>query len=49
MGWNTVMKKFEQLTQAHISPQLQRGIEEAVANLENIQVSELTSLLGKIR
>ena len=49
MGWNTVTKKFEQLTQAHISPQLQRGIEEAVANLENIQVSELTSLLEKLR
>lgn len=49
MGWNTVTKKFEQLTQAHISPQLQREIIEVVASLESIQVSELTSLLGKIR
>jgi 2-methylcitrate dehydratase len=49
MGWNTVIKKFEQLSQARISPQLQREIEEAVANLENIQVSELMSLLGKIK
>jgi len=48
MGWNTITKKFKQLTQARISPQLQREIEDAVANLENIQVSELTSLLGKI-
>jgi hypothetical protein len=48
MGWNTVIKKFEQLSQARISPQLQREIEEAVANLENIQMSELMSLLGKI-
>jgi 2-methylcitrate dehydratase len=48
MGWNTVIKKFEQLSQARISPQLQREIEDAVANLENIQVSELMSLLGKI-
>lgn len=49
MGWNTVIKKFEQLSQARISPQLQREIEEAVANLENIHVSELMSLLGKIK
>jgi 2-methylcitrate dehydratase len=49
MGWNTVTRKFEQLSQARISPPLQREIEEAVANLENIQVSELMSLLGKIK
>jgi 2-methylcitrate dehydratase len=49
MGWNTITKKFEQLSQARISPQLQREIEEAVANLENIQVSELMSRLGKIK
>ena len=48
MGWNTITKKFEQLTQARIPLQLQREIEDAVANLENIQVSELTSLLGKL-
>jgi 2-methylcitrate dehydratase len=48
MGWNTITKKFEQLTQARISPQLQREIEDAVANLENIRVSELTNLLGQI-
>jgi 2-methylcitrate dehydratase len=49
MGWNTITKKFEQLTQARIPPQLQEEIEEAVVDLENIQVSELTSLLGKIK
>jgi 2-methylcitrate dehydratase len=48
MGWNTVSRKFEQLTQKRISPQLQRVIEDTVANLENIQLSELTRLLGKI-
>ena len=48
MGWNTITKKFEQLTQARISPQLRREIEDAVANLENIRVSELTNLLGHI-
>jgi 2-methylcitrate dehydratase len=49
MGWNTVTKKFEQLSQARVSHQLQGEIEAAVANLENIQVSELMSLLGKIK
>ena len=49
MGWNTVTKKFEQLTLARIAPQLRREIVEAVASLESIQVSELTSLLGKIK
>lgn len=49
MGWNTITKKFEQLSQARIAPQLQREIEDAVANLENIQVSELMNLLGKIK
>jgi 2-methylcitrate dehydratase len=48
MRWDTVVEKFEQLSRARISLQLQREIEDAVANLENIQVSELTSLLGKI-
>lgn len=49
MVWNTVIKKFEQLSQARISAKLQREIEEAVTNLENIQVSELMSLLRKIK
>ena len=48
MGWNTITKKFEQLTQTRLSPQLQQEIEEAVANLDNIHVNDLTSLLGKI-
>jgi 2-methylcitrate dehydratase len=48
MRWDTVSRKFEQLSQARIPPQLQREIEEAVVNLENIQVGELMSLLGKL-
>jgi hypothetical protein len=48
MEWETVSRKFDQLSQASISPRQQRAIQEAVANLENIQVRELTSLLGKI-
>ena len=48
MGWNTVSRKFEQLTLKRIPAQLQQVIEDTVANLENIQLSELTGLLGKI-
>jgi 2-methylcitrate dehydratase len=48
MGWNTVSRKFEQLTLKRIPPQLQRDIEDTVANLETIQLGELTSLLGNI-
>lgn len=49
MQWETIVKKFEQLSQARIPLPLQQGIEEAVAHLENIEVSELASLLGKVK
>ncbi len=49
MRWDTITKKFEQLSQARIPLQLRQGIEGAVAHLENIQVSELTSLLEKVK
>lgn len=48
MDWETVSRKFEQLSQARLSPRQQRAIEDAVANLENIRVRELTSLMEKI-
>ncbi len=48
MRWDTITEKFEQLSQLRVPLQLQQEIEEAIANLENIQVSELTSLLGKV-
>lgn len=49
MRWDTITEKFEQLSQLRVPLQLQQEIEEAVANLEHIQVSELTSLLGKVK
>jgi 2-methylcitrate dehydratase len=49
MRWDTVIEKFEQLSESRVPPQLRQEIEQAVANLENIQVSEMTSLLGKIK
>ena len=48
MQWETVVKKFEQLSQPHITKALQVEIEEAVNQLEKIQVRELMSLLEKV-
>jgi 2-methylcitrate dehydratase len=49
MQWNTVVKKFEQLTESHISNAFQIEIEEAVYNLENFHIRDLTALLGRAR
>jgi 2-methylcitrate dehydratase len=49
MQWDTVVKKFEQLSQEHITRSLQGEIEDAVLHLENIRVRELTHLLEKIK
>jgi 2-methylcitrate dehydratase len=48
MQWETVVKKFEQLSQDHLSGSLQAEIKDAVLNLEHIQVRELTRLLEKV-
>lgn len=47
--WETVVGKFEQLSQEHTSKLLQSEIEEAIHHLERIKVHELTALLGKIK
>jgi len=49
MTWETLVKKFEQLSQNRITKKQQLNIENAVANLENIQVSELCGILEKIK
>jgi 2-methylcitrate dehydratase len=49
MQWKTVTEKFERLSQGRLALSLQGEIEGAVANLENIQISELTRLLGQVR
>jgi 2-methylcitrate dehydratase len=48
MQWETAVKKFERLSQGHASGQQQKKIEEAVLDLENIKVHQLTSLLESL-
>jgi 2-methylcitrate dehydratase len=45
MRWDTAVKKFEQLSQAHLSSSQQKEIEVAVMELENIHIGDLTQLL----
>ncbi len=47
--WETIVKKFEQLSQDRVARTLQRKIETAVDQLEDIPVSKLTSLLEKVK
>src|SRR5574338_540285 len=44
MRWERITEKFEQLSRRRVPLQLQREIEDAVANLETIQARELASL-----
>ena len=48
MRWDTVARKFERLSAPYADQDLRREIIEAVANLEAIQVADLTRLLGKV-
>ncbi len=48
MRWETITRKFEQLSQARLSPPLQQRLGEVVAHLEDVQVSELAGLLEKV-
>lgn len=49
MEWDTVVKKFEQLSQAHLAVTLRVEIEDAVRHLENVPVRDLTALLEKVK
>jgi 2-methylcitrate dehydratase len=49
MQWETVVKKFEQLSQAHLDSLRQARIEEAVLHLESMPVRDLTALLEKVK
>jgi 2-methylcitrate dehydratase len=49
MHWETVVRKFEQLSQNHLDTSHQADIVEAVLHLEGLQVHELASLLEKIK
>jgi 2-methylcitrate dehydratase len=48
MEWETVVKKFAQLSQGRLPGSLQSEIVDAVLHLEGIQVRELTALLEKV-
>ena len=45
MMWDTVVNKFERLSQSHASSSLQKQIEDTVLNLENLPIRDLTTLL----
>jgi 2-methylcitrate dehydratase len=48
MSWETAVEKFEKLVAPHTDRSLYQGIIGAVSQLESIEVSELTGLLGKV-
>ncbi len=49
MSWATVARKFERLSAPYANRDLRREIIEAVANLESIQVADLTRLLSEVQ
>ena len=49
MSWETVVQKFERLSYSVSTAALRRQLAEAVANLDRISVTDLTSLLAKVR
>jgi 2-methylcitrate dehydratase len=48
MQWETALRKFEELTQTHLSSQHQKAIEQAVLDLDHLQISDLNELLGTL-
>lgn len=49
MRWETVVKKFEGLSEPYTDAGLRRHIVDTVTRLDAIPVGELTELLGKVR
>jgi 2-methylcitrate dehydratase len=49
MQWDTVVKKFEQLSQAHLKRSRQAEIEDAVLHLESMPVRDFAALLEKVK
>jgi 2-methylcitrate dehydratase len=49
MQWKSAVSKFEQLTQPHVSPDLQQSIIDRVLNLERFNIKDLTKLLGQLK
>jgi 2-methylcitrate dehydratase len=46
MDWDAVVAKFDRLAAPHAEPDLARGIQGAVANLDELKVDDLTRLLA---
>ncbi len=47
--WETVLEKFERLSERHASPALRSRIAEKIANLESARMAgELTDLLAQV-
>jgi 2-methylcitrate dehydratase len=49
IGWETVHRKFDNLSSPYADPSLRREIAEAVPRLEEIQVADLMRMLAKVR
>jgi hypothetical protein len=49
MPWQSIVRKFDELSAAHADAGLRAAIVEAVADLETIAVSQLTGLLAAAR
>lgn len=49
MSWENAVEKFERLSEPYADRELRREIAEATANLEAIQVADLTRLLARVQ
>ena len=49
MKWETVVKKFEKLTEGRVHARLGKNITETIAHLENCRVADLTRLIRMVR
>ena len=49
MSWDTVVGKFEALSEHHTDSALRGEIADAVSRLESIQARELADLLGRVK
>ena len=46
--WEEISAKFDKLASGHLDAKLSQDVKNAVRSLENIQVSDLTKLLGEV-
>ena len=46
MGWDAVAAKFDRLAERHVEASLRTSIQDAIANLDELPVQQLTNLLA---